>query len=230
MRNRSIDQLYSVELSISALKRDNASFAAEELTLEKTQTQVLSRARPIRLAFLIDLDEASHPILDAIFHYSFSIWGGRFSLIVPCEKSAPVPAFLPWLKAFDPDLIYSYVNLSTEKQQEIHEIFYPSALQHHWHSSDATHVNYSPSLAISPLTVATLLPLAGAPSTFDSTRGVRVIGAMGRLERDRFLSDSFGFPPPQLRLAMHSILADAGSMLLVIADDELQPRQCGVNP
>lgn len=205
--------------------RDDVFFAAEGYTLEKTQTQVLSRARSIRLAFLIDLDEVSHPILDAIFDYSYSIWGGRFSLIVPCENGAPMPAFLPWLQKFDPDLIYSYVDLSTKRQQELHETLYPSALQHHWFGRNDHDVNYRPSPAISPLTVATLISFAGAPNAFDGTRGVRVIGAMGRMERDRFLSDSFGLPPPQLRNSMLGVQADSASMLLVVADDELHPRR-----
>jgi hypothetical protein len=190
------------------------------------QTQVLSRGRSIRLAFLVELEESSHPVLDAIFEYSYSIWGGRFSLIIPCQNGEPLPTFLPWLTAFDPDLIYSYVNLTEAKQQELHETFYPSTLQHHWFGRENGHPPiYNPSPSISPLTVATLLPVAGAPGAFDGTRGARIIGAMGRMENDRFLGDSFGFPQPQLRNSMRSVLADSGSMLLVIANDEIQPRQ-----
>jgi hypothetical protein len=56
------------------------------------QTQILSRARPIRIAFLVELEEASHPILDAVFGTGFGIWGGRFSLIVPW----PPPVLNGW--------------------------------------------------------------------------------------------------------------------------------------
>lgn len=195
--------------------------------MERTQiqTQVLSRARPIRVAFLVDLAEDSHPILDAVFRYSYSIWGGRFSLIIPCENGEPIAALLPWLAAFDPDLIYSYVDLSEAKQKEFHEDLYPSALQRHYMGRDDREPNYCPCPSISPLSMATVLPLAGAPGPFDGTRGLHVISAMGRAEHDRFLGDSFGFSQSQLRNSMGSILSDAGSMLLVIADDELQPRQ-----
>ncbi|MDP1646198.1 MAG: hypothetical protein Q8L71_11980 [Thiobacillus sp.] len=193
--------------------------------MEKIQTQVLTRARCIRLAFFVDLDEASHPILDAIFGYSFSIWGGRFSLIVPCANGEPLPAYMPWLASFDPDLIYSYVDLTSEKQQELHETVYPSALQHHWSGRDNEHVIYRPSPSIPPLAVGTLLPLAGAPGAIDGTRGVQLVGSMGRMESDRFLADSFGFASAELRNSMRTVLADFGSMLLVVADDELQPRQ-----
>ena len=192
----------------------------------QTQTQVFSRARPIRLAFLVDLTEASHPILEAIFEYCYSIWGGRFSLIVPCEDGKPIPAFLPWLKTFDPDLIYTYIDLADDVQRQLHETFYPSALQYHWFGREGEgHLNYKPSPAISPLSIATLLPLAGAFNGFDGTRGCRIIGAMGRMENDRFLRDSFGIAGPQLRNSLQSILVDSGSMVFVIADDEVQPKQ-----
>ncbi|MDO9420495.1 MAG: hypothetical protein Q7T66_07525 [Herminiimonas sp.] len=193
--------------------------------MDKLQTQVFSRARPIRLAFFIDLTEASHPIIDAIFEYCYSIWGGRFSLIIPCENGAPIPEFLPWLKAFDPDVIYSYVEISEPKQQELHSTFYPSALQHHrFGNGDADHINRIPNISISPLVVETILPIVGV-GPFGGIRDNRIIGAIGRMETDRFLGDSFGAPRPQLRNAMQNMLADYGSMLLVIGDDEAQPRQ-----
>ena len=182
----------------------------------------------MRLAFLIDVDqEDSHSILDAFFHYSYSIWGGRFSLIVPCKNGAPVSAFLPWLKKYDPDLIYSYVDLSVEKQSEFHETFYPSALQHHWFGRDNDDVYYPPKPTISPLTVATLISLASTPSIFDGTRGVRIIGAIDPSQSDRFISDSFGFPSSEFRYSMFRVHADSGSMLLVVADDEFQSRRLG---
>lgn len=193
--------------------------------MEQTQTQVLSRARPIRFAFFVALDEASHPVLDAIFSYAFSIWGGRFSLIVPFVNGEPHPAYVPWLKEFDPDFIYSYVNLTPEKQIHFHESIYPSSLQHHWKAEDDEHTNVRPSPSVSPLTVDTLLPLASVPSALDGVHRARLLGAMGKMERDRFISDSFGFAPTRLRNLMRNHLSESGSMLYVIPEDEMQPRQ-----
>ena len=50
-------------------------------------------------------------MLDSVFAECFGRWGGRFSLIVPCEGEEIRPAYLPWLEAFDADIIYSYVDL-----------------------------------------------------------------------------------------------------------------------
>ena len=70
------------------------------------------RPRPIRIAYLVQENEHWQALLDAIFAESFARWGGRFTLIVPCENDAIRPAYIPWLEAYDPDIIYSYVDLS----------------------------------------------------------------------------------------------------------------------
>ena len=48
------------------------------------QLQVQSRSRPVRIAFFVAEDKYAHVVLDAIFHCAFSLWAGRFSLVVPC--------------------------------------------------------------------------------------------------------------------------------------------------
>ncbi|WP_156402061.1 hypothetical protein [Caulobacter sp. Root1472] len=188
------------------------------------QTQVSSRARPVRTAFFVDVANTSHEIVDAIFAYGFSIWGGRFSLIVPCENGAPISEFWPWLRTYDPDQIYSYVDLDQAVQQRVHETLYPAAFQFHGREQDGRAPGLAPNPQITPLSAASVLPLAGLPGGFDGVRGIKIVGAMGTEENDRFLRDSFGYPPPQTRNAMRNILSDAASMLLVIADADLQPR------
>ena len=193
------------------------------------QTQVLSRARPIRIAFLVELEEASHPILDAVFEAAFGIWGGRFSLIVPCENGVPLPAFLPWLASFDADLIYAYVDLDPEQQVAFHETYYPSALQRHAGHRVEMHPSFAPQLSLSPLSVGTLLPLAGAPGWIDGRRGARILGAMGTIVKDRFLHDSFGFATTPLRNQIRGTLSDSASVVVAIAEGEILPRQTWVH-
>lgn len=69
------------------------------------------RSRPVRVAFLVDDHEHSSVMLDAIFKSCMGRWGGRFSLLVPATSTGPNEAYLNWLQAFDPDIIYSYVDL-----------------------------------------------------------------------------------------------------------------------
>ena len=54
--------------------------------------------------------------------------GGGHVLIVPSEGTKVAPAYLPWLTKFDPDIIYSYVDLDEETVRSLHEVVGPSHL------------------------------------------------------------------------------------------------------
>lgn len=166
--------------------------------------------------------ESSHLIIDEIFKYCFSLWGGRFSLIIPCKDGEPDKAFMPWLKAYDPDIVYSYVDLNISTQFLIHEETYPSYLQRHW-LSDETKPRYIPNPAINPLAVSTLLPIAGAPNFFDGTRGIRLPIPVGEMKNDRFVTDSFGYPSQEIINLTRSVLSDNCSLLLVGNEDTYFP-------
>ena len=194
--------------------------------MDSSQTRISSFARPMRIAFLVELEEASHPILDAIFSFAFSIWAGRFSLVVPCANGVALPEFLPWLRSFDPDVIYSYVDLTPTLQDEFHEEFYPSFLLHHPRpqlAADA--LAYRPALPVQPLSVVTLLPIASNRAGIRAARGTRVISAMGNLERDRFLTDNFGIAEMALRTSIASVLSDYAATTLAIEPGAFEPRQ-----
>ena len=90
-----------------------------------------TRSRPIRVVFLVEENEHWQPMIAAIFSNCYSRWGGRFNLIVPCESSAPRPAFLPWIEAYDPDIIYSYVDLAENTIKSLQERITPSFLVRH---------------------------------------------------------------------------------------------------
>lgn len=183
------------------------------------QLQVLMRSRPVRIAFLVCLDEHTNSILDAVFRCAFSLWAGRFSLVVPCANGAPLPSYVPWLKAFDPDLIYSYVDMSEAQEAEIHEEFYPSALIYHAIGDGEGAARLRPQLPFNPLDVTTVLPWAGMPTMLDQGRGVRIVHAMGRYEDDRFISDNCG-ASFQLLNALRSRFAPYGKPLVLVAPDE----------
>ena len=198
--------------------------------MDTDRTSVAVRPRPIRIAFLIDINEDSHSILDEVFQYCFSIWSGRFSLIVPCAGNKPIPEFIPWLRAFDADLIYSYVDLSKADQLRFHEDFYPSVLQRHWLPKGNSQPRLAPEPAMQALQVKSLMPLAGAASFMDGSRGVTIATGMGGWWDDRFISDSFGLVSPQLRNALRGPLSEFGSLLAAVPDNEFQPREQYFNP
>lgn len=183
------------------------------------QLQVLMRSRPVRIAFFVSVDEHAHPILDAIFRCAFSLWAGRFSLVVPCVNGAPLPSHLPWLKAFDPDLIYSYVDLSEAQEKWIHEELYPSELTYHAIGDDKNVARLRPELPFNPLDVATVLPWVGMPTMLDQGRGVRVVHAIGRYQEERFINDNCGANFHLLN-ALRSRFAPYGTPLVLVAPEE----------
>lgn len=85
----------------------------------------------MRIAFLVDDGEHAQLTLDGVIAESYSRWGGRFSLIVPCDNGRIRPTFWPWLQSYDPDIVYSYVPLLENDVLEIHERLNPSVYQFH---------------------------------------------------------------------------------------------------
>ena len=90
------------------------------------------RSRPLRIAFLMAESEHAQLILDGIFADCYSRWGGRFSLIILCDGDRIPESYWPWLEAFDPDIVYSYVPLSRNAILEVHERLCPSEFKLHW--------------------------------------------------------------------------------------------------
>lgn len=92
---------------------------------------VTATARPLRIAYLVDLAHCRHELLNAVFSECYSRWGGRRSLIVPAKEEGTDPDYETWLRLFDADVIYSYVALSEDAVEAIHERFAPAALVKH---------------------------------------------------------------------------------------------------
>ena len=185
------------------------------------------RSRPVRVAYLVDehADDWS-AMLEAIFAECMGRWGGRFSLIVPSSPGGLRQSYGPWLEAFDPDVIYSYVGLGEAAVVYLHEWLFPSSLvRHEFFRADRRDAHdYRPRLPIAGLSVVTVLPRAAAPR-LGGARGVRIIDAFGRMRGEAFARDSFGFFTASMGRSFAPPLDEYGDTLTVIQDDEAQPRQ-----
>lgn len=95
------------------------------------QLTISASARPIRVAYLVDLADCPDPLLDAIFAEAYSRWGGRRTLIVPATIDGIDERYGEWLFYFDADVIYSFVPLSDACVEALHERYAPAHLVRH---------------------------------------------------------------------------------------------------
>ena len=78
--------------------------------------EVKASNRPIKIAYLVPSEETpeNHMILDAIFNESYARWAGVYTLIIPSNHTTfQQPEYRSWLKFFDPDFVYSYLELDS---------------------------------------------------------------------------------------------------------------------
>ncbi len=152
------------------------------------------RPRPIRVAYLVEENEHWQTLLDAIFAESFARWGGRFTLIVPCENGAIRPAYAPWLEAYDADIIYSYFDLNDATVERLHEQFGPAFLVGHdfYRSEERDRRAYRPNLPVSPLGVLSATAVMTRGDMISAPRPLALVDAHLGTQPSRFLQDNFG--------------------------------------
>jgi len=102
-------------------------------SLGKTvEAQAANRA--LKIAYLVPHDETArtHAILDAVFFESYTRWCGVYTLIVPISAQAFWnDGYAGWLKKYDPDFVYSYVDLDQSFIDKIDRLGCPIAILKH---------------------------------------------------------------------------------------------------
>ncbi len=86
--------------------------------------------RPVKIAYLVPIDDASHTHmnLDAVFFESYTRWAGVYTLIIPTKtQEFLADGYDEWLKHYDPDFIYSYVDLDAAFVDKIDRLCCPIA-------------------------------------------------------------------------------------------------------
>lgn len=185
------------------------------------------RARPVRVAFFIDDHEHSNAMLEAIFKSCMGRWGGRFNLLIPTTSAGPKENYLNWLQAYDPDIIYSYVDLDDAAIEQLQERFYPSFLIRHdfYRRTERDAHAYYPKLPFDCLKITSLIPMATLPTIFDGSRNGRFLEAMGSLQNTPFVRDSFGFFTECAGHGFFATLNEFGNTVTLVADADCQPRE-----
>jgi len=182
-----------------------------------------ARPRPLRVAFLIEDGEHSDLALDGIFADCYGRWGGRFSLVVPCINGQIDPSYWPWLKAYDPDIVYSYVQLASAEVLRVHERLSPAKYEVHKLGREPRLdiFGFKPSYDVSPLSsLSTIFKLARYSSRAIDGAPIKIIDSWSTEKPTRFLTDNFGTYLYSLGTSMYPTDASTAASLLTIVNPE----------
>lgn len=182
------------------------------------------RPRPIRVAYLVEDGEHADVMLDAIFAECHTRWGGRYSLVVPCEGGAPLPSYMPWLEAYDPDIIYAYNEFDEAAISSLHELLGPAFLLKHEPHDDRERDRryFRPELPLECLTSLSVAPQYARLSPPSAPQPMFVVDYLPGQPGDRFVDDNFGTPyrcfgwwpiPDQLADALRAIYLASEELL-----------------
>lgn len=189
-----------------------------------SELQCWAKSRPLRVAFLVQDGEHAALMLDGIFADCYGRWGGRFSVVVPCIEDKIPTAYWPWLEAFDPDVVFSYVSLSREDLLEVHERLGPSEYIMHHSVSGKPRLDvhgFKPDYKFKPLSsLSTIFRQARYSGGLRLSVPVKVLDVWHTDEPSRFFSDNFGTYLASMGTGL--VPGDAASVLslrAVVADE-----------
>jgi len=107
---------------------------------------IFTKARYLRIVFIVDISDTSfNKIYDCVLDFNLSVWGGRFNPIIPMESGVIGEEYWEIIKFCDPDIIYSFTELSTNIVKKIEQNSSPLLITKHKDVSNF-HINlpYAP--------------------------------------------------------------------------------------
>ncbi len=157
----------------------------------------ISTARPLRVTYLVDLDDCPPALLDEVFAECYSRWAGRRTLVVPATSTGIDQRYDEWLWYFDPDIIYSFVSLTDAAVAAVHERYAPAFLTHHSERGISTceQRSFRIELPITGLSSLSVLPAYGGRSWGfpDRPSKIEVLDKFWDASSAPFVQENFGF-------------------------------------
>lgn len=156
---------------------------------------VESTARPLRVAYLIDIENCPHKLLDDIFAECYSRWGGRRTLIIPSNKDTGIQEeYEEWLFVYDPDIIYSYVDLTDSVVIAMHETYCPLFIKKHpnLNLKQSISASYHPHLPLSGICCLSLFPFLIDRKGLDNFQNSKILDCVPDIQPPRYVSDNYG--------------------------------------
>lgn len=159
--------------------------------------------------------------------------GGAGASALSCRVSSHGSArYWPWLEAFDPDIVYSFVSLTPADVVEIHERVYPA--EYVFHQIDTLTrsdvYGFKPRLDFAPLSsMSVVFRLARHSPRSDQGGRVSIIDSWYTESPTRYLTDNFG--TYHWSAATGQFPTDAtgsAALLTVVSTEKYEDRSYGV--
>ncbi len=187
-------------------------------------------ARPLRVAYVIDLDDAPEALFEAIISEAYGRWGGRRTLIVPGKPDGIDTRYRDWLFYFDADVIYSFARLDNAAVADVHERYGPGRLLLHrdWRRDAKEERSFRIELPLRGLSSLSVLPVFASRSWgFDGPpRNIKLLTKFWDGSESSFLQENFGFVSASfVGGAVTTAYPDLFSGMTLITQEALDNRQ-----
>ncbi len=197
-----------------------------------THQKILGIARPLRVAYLVDLSKCENLLVDEIIAESFSRWSGRRTPIIPASQDGVDPAYASWLHTYDADIIYSFADLTDDAIALLDEKLAPGILHHHedMYSDREGDRRYRVELPIQGLSCLSVLPLFASRrwGFGDKPQDILSFDRFWDGSENTFIRENFGFISTSFQ---NGQLADSApelfNCLTLISKEALEDRQYG---
>ena len=189
-------------------------------------------ARPLRVAYLVDLGDCPDSLLDEVFSECFSRWGGRRTPIVPATEKGVEEAYKSWLEIFDADIIYSFVDLSPAAVSKIHEEYAPGILHKHENRSYDRNSDkrFKVELPVNGLSSLSVLPIFASRQwgIGDKPKEILTFDKFWDSSDSPFLRENFGFLSDSFsNLRLGDSAAELFTCMTLISQGSLENKQLG---
>jgi hypothetical protein len=160
--------------------------------------------RPLKIAYLVPFDDApnTHMTLDAVFFEAYTRWGGAYTLVVPTKPQEFLASdYDEWLRHYDPDFVYTYVEIDAGFVEKVDRLCSPMAfLKHKTREIKDREIDYRsflPGLSnyIQPISSMTTVPSPASAAAFAHEEREPIPTVLTQYvshPANRFLADNFG--------------------------------------
>src|SRR5260370_10611643 len=159
------------------------------------QLAVRTRTRPIRVCYMLEDNVDASEILTQVFAECYARWRGVYTLIVPVVAGKIDDRYLAWLRSFDPNILYTYCDLSEELITHVDRLCMPAILKRHRDTEIGGRRQLWPSwplLDLEPVHSFSVLPALKLFRGALSPRPTVIVDAYPEWHGDAFVADSFG--------------------------------------